>query len=62
MVGMARQPCGTRRTRNGRVVLLLVWRPDLPVADPKALMAMLQAKPGGYSCGSPGVGTADHLN
>ena len=36
-------------------------RPDLPVADPKALVAMLQAKPAGYSYGSPGVGTAHHL-
>jgi tripartite-type tricarboxylate transporter receptor subunit TctC len=45
----------------GRVVLFLVCRPDLPVADPKALVAMLQAKPDGYSFGSPGVGTAHHL-
>jgi len=45
----------------GRVVLFLVCRPDLPVADPKALVAMLQAKPDRYSYGSPGVGTAHHL-
>ena len=45
----------------GRVVLFLVCRPDLPVADPKALVAMLQAKPDSYSYGSPGVGTAHHL-
>jgi tripartite-type tricarboxylate transporter receptor subunit TctC len=45
----------------GRVVLFLVCRADLPVADPKALVAMLQAKPDGYSYGSPGVGTAHHL-
>jgi tripartite-type tricarboxylate transporter receptor subunit TctC len=45
----------------GRVVLILVCRPDLAVADPKALVAMLQAKPDGYSYGSPGVGTAHHL-
>ncbi len=45
----------------GRVVLILVCRPDLPVADPKALVALLQAKPNGYSYGSPGVGTAHHL-
>jgi tripartite-type tricarboxylate transporter receptor subunit TctC len=45
----------------GRVVLILVCRPDLAVADPKALVAMLQAKPNGYSYGSPGVGTAHHL-
>src|SRR5436190_5120181 len=45
----------------GRVVLILVCRPDLPVSDPTALVAMLQAKPDGYSYGSPGVGTAHHL-
>jgi tripartite-type tricarboxylate transporter receptor subunit TctC len=45
----------------GRVVLFLVCRPDLPAADPKALVTMLQAKPDGYSYGSPGVGTAHHL-
>jgi len=45
----------------GRVVLFLVCRVDLPVADPKALVAMLQAKPDGHSYGSPGVGTAHHL-
>jgi tripartite-type tricarboxylate transporter receptor subunit TctC len=31
----------------GRVVLFLVCHPDLPVADPKALVAMLQAKQDG---------------
>ena len=45
----------------GRVVLLLVCRVDLPVADPRALVALLQAKPDGHSYGSPGVGTAHHL-
>lgn len=45
----------------GRVVLFLVCRPGLPVDDPKALVAMLQARPDGYSYGSPGVGTAHHL-
>jgi tripartite-type tricarboxylate transporter receptor subunit TctC len=45
----------------GRVVLYLVCRPDLPVADPKALVAMLQAKPNAYSFGSPGVGSVHHL-
>jgi tripartite-type tricarboxylate transporter receptor subunit TctC len=45
----------------GRVVLFLVCRTDLPVADPKALVALLQAKPDGHSYGSPGVGTAHHL-
>ena len=45
----------------GRVVLFLVCRPDLPVADPKELVALLQAKPNAYSFGTPGVGTAHHL-
>ena len=45
----------------GHVMLILVCRPDLPVADPQALVALLQSKPGGYSYGSPGVGTAHHL-
>jgi tripartite-type tricarboxylate transporter receptor subunit TctC len=45
----------------GRVVLFLVCRPDLPVADPTALVKLLQAKPDGYSYGSPGIGTAHHL-
>jgi tripartite-type tricarboxylate transporter receptor subunit TctC len=45
----------------GRVVLFLVCRPDLPVKDPRELVAMLQAKPDGYSYGSPGIGTAHHL-
>jgi tripartite-type tricarboxylate transporter receptor subunit TctC len=45
----------------GRVVLFLVCRPDLPAQDPTALVSLLQAKPDGYSYGSPGVGTAHHL-
>ncbi len=45
----------------GRVVLFLVCSPGLPVKDPKELVAMLQAKPDGYSYGSPGIGTAHHL-
>jgi tripartite-type tricarboxylate transporter receptor subunit TctC len=45
----------------GRVVLFLVCRPDLPVKDPKDLVTLLQAKPDGYSYGSPGIGTAHHL-
>jgi len=45
----------------GRVVLFLVCRPDLPVADPTGLVAVLQARPDAYSYGSPGVGTAHHL-
>src|SRR5262249_45165176 len=45
----------------GRVVLILVCRPDLPVADPKELVALLQSKPNGMSYGTPGVGTAHHL-
>ena len=45
----------------GRVVLYLVCRPDLPVADPTALVALLQAKPNAYSFGTPGIGTVHHL-
>jgi tripartite-type tricarboxylate transporter receptor subunit TctC len=45
----------------GRVVLFLVCRPDLSVKSPTELVAMLQAKPDGYSYGSPGIGTAHHL-
>jgi tripartite-type tricarboxylate transporter receptor subunit TctC len=44
------------------VVLFLVSAASTcPVADLKALVAMLQAKPDGHSYGSPGVGTAHHL-
>jgi tripartite-type tricarboxylate transporter receptor subunit TctC len=45
----------------GRVVLFLVCRPDLAVKDPTDLVALLRAKPDGYSYGSPGIGTAHHL-
>lgn len=45
----------------GNVTLILVGRPDLPAAGVKELMAMLRAKPGGMSYGSPGIGTAHHL-
>jgi tripartite-type tricarboxylate transporter receptor subunit TctC len=45
----------------GNVVLILVCRPDLPVRDPRELVALLRAKPDGYSYGSPGAGTAHHL-
>ena len=45
----------------GNVILILVCRPDLAVGNPKELVALLRAKPGGYSYGSPGVGTAHHL-
>jgi tripartite-type tricarboxylate transporter receptor subunit TctC len=45
----------------GRVVLFLVCRPDLPVADPKELVALLQAKPNAHAFGTPGIGTAHHL-
>src|SRR4051812_26817863 len=45
----------------GRVVLFLVCRPGLPANDPRELVGMLQAKPDGYSFGTPGVGTAHHL-
>src|SRR5262245_24965384 len=45
----------------GNVVLFLVCRPGLEARDPRELVALLRAKPGGYSYGSPGVGTAHHL-
>jgi tripartite-type tricarboxylate transporter receptor subunit TctC len=45
----------------GNVTLILACRPDLPVADPQALVALLRSKPDGYSYGSPGIGTAHHL-
>jgi tripartite-type tricarboxylate transporter receptor subunit TctC len=45
----------------GNVILILVCRPDLSVRNPTELVALLRAKPGGYSYGSPGVGTAHHL-
>jgi tripartite-type tricarboxylate transporter receptor subunit TctC len=45
----------------GNVTLILVARPDLPVANPKELIALLRTKPGGYTYGSPGIGTAHHL-
>jgi tripartite-type tricarboxylate transporter receptor subunit TctC len=45
----------------GNVVLILVVRPGLEARDPRELVALLRAKSGGYSYGSPGVGTAHHL-
>jgi tripartite-type tricarboxylate transporter receptor subunit TctC len=45
----------------GNVTLILVCRPDLPVGNPRELVALLQSKPGTYSYGSPGTGTAHHL-
>ncbi|MFI4998352.1 MAG: Bug family tripartite tricarboxylate transporter substrate binding protein [Reyranellales bacterium] len=45
----------------GNVVLILVCRPGLEVRDPRELVALLRAKPDGYSYGSPGAGTAHHL-
>ena len=45
----------------GNVLLILVCRPDLAVGNPRELVALLRAKPGGCSYGSPGVGTAHHL-
>src|SRR4029077_3821872 len=34
---------------------------DLPVGNPRELVALLQSKPGTFSYGSPGTGTAHHL-
>ena len=45
----------------GNVMLILVCRPGLEARDPKELVALLRAKPGSYSYGSPGVGSAHHL-
>ncbi|MBV8187072.1 MAG: tripartite tricarboxylate transporter substrate binding protein [Alphaproteobacteria bacterium] len=45
----------------GNVILILVCRPDLPVRDPRELVALLKASPDRYSYGSPGQGTAHHL-
>lgn len=45
----------------GYVTLILVTRPDFPAGDPKQLAALLRAKPGGYTFGSPGIGSAHHL-
>ena len=45
----------------GNVVLFLVCRPGLEAGDPRELVTLLRARPGSYSYGSPGVGTAHHL-
>jgi tripartite-type tricarboxylate transporter receptor subunit TctC len=45
----------------GDVTLFLVVRPDLAVSNPKELVALLAAKPGGYTYASPGIGTVHHL-
>jgi tripartite-type tricarboxylate transporter receptor subunit TctC len=45
----------------GDATLILVGRPDLPAANPRDLVALLGAKPGGYTYGSPGIGSVHHL-
>ncbi len=45
----------------GDVTLFLLARPGLPVADPRELVSLLRARPGGYSFGSPGIGSVHHL-
>ncbi len=45
----------------GDVTLFLVTRPDLPVASPRDLVELLRGKPGGYTYGSPGIGSVHHL-
>jgi tripartite-type tricarboxylate transporter receptor subunit TctC len=45
----------------GDVTLFLVTRPDLPVINPRELVALLRSKPGGYTFGSPGIGSVHHL-
>ena len=37
-----------------------ICRPDLPAANPKELVELLRAKPGGYTYGSPGIGYGLH--
>jgi tripartite-type tricarboxylate transporter receptor subunit TctC len=45
----------------GDVTLFLLARPDLAVATPRDLVTLLRAKPGGYTFGSPGIGSVHHL-
>ena len=45
----------------GNVTFYLVTRPDLPARNVPELVALLRARPDGYSYGSPGAGTAHHL-
>jgi tripartite-type tricarboxylate transporter receptor subunit TctC len=45
----------------GDVTLLLVTRPDFPASNVASLVAAVRAKPGAYSFGSPGSGTAHQL-
>ncbi len=41
--------------------LVIVANNDLPIRDPKSLVAELKGKPGAYSYASSGVGTVQHL-
>ena len=45
----------------GDVTLFFLARPGLPVTNPRELVALLRAKPGGYTYGSPGIGSVHHL-
>jgi tripartite-type tricarboxylate transporter receptor subunit TctC len=45
----------------GNVTLILVCRPDLPAGNPRELVTLLRSKPGAFTYGSPGAGTAHHL-
>ncbi len=45
----------------GNVTLILVAHPKFPASNPKELAELLRAKPGAYTYGSPGIGTAHHL-
>ena len=40
---------------------VIVAAPTVPAANIKELVALLKAKPGGYSCGSSGIGSTQHL-
>lgn len=41
--------------------LVIVANKDLPITDPKSLVAELKARPGQYSYASSGIGTVQHL-
>ena len=40
---------------------VIVAGPTVPATNIKELVALLKAKPGGYSCGSSGIGSTQHL-
>ncbi|ALM82323.1 hypothetical protein ASB57_04515 [Bordetella sp. N] len=44
-----------------RVPYVLVMRKDIPATNLQEAFALVRARPGVYSCGSPGVGSDNHL-